>query len=88
VRRAAKVDFTQEGIVQALRAVGASVQSLAPIGQGCPDLLVAARNGALYLMEVKTGKAEPNELQKKWHVAWNSDVYVVRTAEEALKVIS
>jgi hypothetical protein len=28
-----------------------------------------------------------NEAQVKWHAAWQTPVYVVRTAEEALKVI-
>ncbi len=35
-----RVDDNQREIVKALRAVGACVQSLAEIGQGCPDLLV------------------------------------------------
>jgi Holliday junction resolvase len=86
MRRAAKVDASQEQIVSALRASGATVQSLAPIGQGCPDLLVAFRR-AMYLFEVKTGKAEPNDLQKRWHIAWNADVHVVRSPDEALRVI-
>jgi Holliday junction resolvase len=86
MRRAAKVDANQDQIVSALRAAGASVQSLAPIGQGCPDLL-AARAGQMWLFEVKTGKAEPNDLQKRWHIAWNADVHVVRSPDEALRVI-
>jgi hypothetical protein len=90
MRRAAKVDSVQEEIVSALRDAGARVQSLAAIGKGCPDILVANGEGiwsSLYLMELKTGKAEPNELQKKWHIEWNAPVYVVRTPEEALRVI-
>jgi hypothetical protein len=86
VRRAAKVDQNQEQIVTALRGYGASVQSLAPIGNGCPDLLVA-KGGRMYLMEVKRGKAEPNELQKRWHIEWRSEVHVVRSVDEALSVI-
>jgi hypothetical protein len=87
MRRAAKVDSTQDQIVSALRAAGCSVQSLAPIGRGCPDILAAAPGGAMFLFELKTGKAEPNELQKGWHIAWNAPVYVVRTADETLRVI-
>lgn len=86
MRRAAKVDMTQEQIVSALRAAGVSVQSLAPIGRGCPDLL-CAKDGEMWLFEVKTGKAEPNELQKRWHIDWRAPVYVVREADEALRVI-
>jgi Holliday junction resolvase len=86
MRRAAKVDANQDQIVSALRAAGASVQSLAAIGKGCPDLL-AARAGKMFLLEVKDGKAEPNELQKRWHIAWNAEVHVVRSPDEALRVV-
>jgi Holliday junction resolvase len=84
--RAAKVDANQEQIVTALRAAGASVQSLSGVGKGCPDLLVAFRK-AMFLMEVKEGKAKPNELQKRWHIAWCADVHVVRNPQEALQAI-
>jgi hypothetical protein len=88
MRRAAKVDAVQDAIVSALRAAGATVQSLAQIGHGCPDLLVSrAGDGELFLIECKTGTAEPNELQKRWHIAWNSCVHVVRDPEHALRVI-
>lgn len=86
MRRAAKVDQNQEEIVTALRSAGATVQSLAPIGKGCPDLLVSFRQG-MFLLEVKSGKEQPNELQRKWHIAWQAPVYVVRSAEEALGVV-
>jgi hypothetical protein len=39
-RRAAKVDISQPGIVKALRDAGCTVVSLAPLGNGVPDLLV------------------------------------------------
>lgn len=86
MRRAAKVDANQDAIVSALRAAGASVQSLAPIGKGCPDLL-AARMGQMWLFEVKRDKAKPNELQTLWHIAWRAPVYVVRSPDDALRVI-
>ena len=40
MRRAARTDSNHEEIVKALRAVGATVQSLAGVGHGVPDLLV------------------------------------------------
>jgi Holliday junction resolvase len=84
--RAAKVDQNQDQIVSALRAAGASVQSLAPIGKGCPDILAAYRR-CMFLFEIKRGNAKPNELQKKWHAEWHADVHVVRTPDEALRVL-
>lgn len=86
MRRAAKVDANQEQIVSALRAAGCSVQSLAPIGKGCPDLL-AAKGGNMWLFEVKRDRGEPNEMQVRWHAAWQATVHVVYGPEEALTVI-
>jgi hypothetical protein len=88
VRRAAKVDGNQAAIVSALEAIGASVQSLAPIGKGCPDLLIA-RGNSMWLLEVKNpkGKDAVNEAQSKWHIAWRAPVHVVRSVDEALRAI-
>lgn len=86
MRRAAKIDANQTQIVSALRAAGASVLSLAPIGKGCPDLLAAIR-GEMFLIECKHGKGKTNDLQKKWHEEWRADVHVAYTAEDALKAI-
>lgn len=89
MRRAAKVDASQGIIVDALRKVGASVQSLAAVGDGCPDLLVGYR-GYTKLLECKEarmkGRLRPS--QTDWHCAWIGDpVTVVETPEQALKAI-
>jgi len=39
-RRAARTDDNQTLIVEALEGAGASVQSLASTGNGCPDLVI------------------------------------------------
>ena len=90
-RQAARIDANQPEIVAALRRVGASVQSLAGVGMGCPDLLVCFRN-TLYLIEVKDGKKRPSERkltpwQEKWHMQWGGPVYIANSADEALAVI-
>lgn len=89
MRRAAKVDASQSEIVDALRKYGATVQSLAKVGDGCPDLLVGYRKKN-FLMEVKEpkvkGKLRPS--QKDWHEGWNGDyVYVVKDTQSALLVL-
>lgn len=91
MRRAAKVDANQDQVVSALRAAGATVQSLAAVGQGIPDLLVAFR-GEMYLMEVKDGAKPPSARaltpdQVKWHAGWGVPVHVVNHPEEALRAI-
>ena len=85
MRRAAHIDKSQPAIVAALRAIGASVQSLAPVGQGCPDIL-AGYKGVNVLIECKTvgeGHDKLNALQTEWHATWGGQVSVVRTPEEA-----
>lgn len=90
--RKAKVDTNQEVIVQALRAAGATVQSLAAVGHGVPDLLVGFRNQTV-LLEVKDGAKRPSqrrltEDQIKWHGQWNGGVLaIVDSAESALRVL-
>ena len=47
--RAAKIDANQEAVVLALRSAGATVQSLAGVGKGTPDLLVGYKGQTLHL---------------------------------------
>ena len=49
MRRAARTDENHTAIVQALLDAGCSVQSLAAVGCGCPDLLwgLAGVNGLI-----------------------------------------
>lgn len=92
MRRAAKVDANQEQVVQALRAAGATVQSLAGVGVGVPDLLVGYQ-GKTILLEVKDGHKPPSarrltEDQLKWHGAWRGGpLAVVDGVDAALRVL-
>jgi len=90
-RRAARVDDNQSEIVEALRNAGASVQSLAATGKGCPDLLVGYR-GINLLMEVKDGNKPPSARrltkdQVAWHGAWKAHVYIVKNKQEAIQLL-
>ena len=90
--RAARIDANHEQIVSALRAAGASVQSLAGVGKGVPDLLVGFQ-GKTMLMEVKDGKKTPSERrltedQLKWHGAWRGGpLAVVDSVDAALRML-
>jgi Holliday junction resolvase len=92
MRKAAKVDANQDQIVLALRTMGATVQSLAAVGRGVPDLLVGYK-GKTILMEVKDGRKTPSqrrltEDQLKWHGTWNGGTLaVVDGVEAALRVL-
>jgi hypothetical protein len=92
MRRAAKIDANQTPVVEALRAAGATVQSLAAVGQGVPDLLVGFQ-GQTVLLEVKDGRKPPSERrltddQLKWHGAWRGGpLAVVDGVDAALRVL-
>ncbi len=87
MRRAAKVDSNHAEIVAALRSAGATVQSLATIGQGCPDLLVGI-SGKTALLEVKAPKGRMTPDQHEWHAAWRGGTLaVVDSPEAALRIV-
>ena len=92
MRRAAKIDANQTAVVSALRAAGATVQSLAAVGDGVPDLLVGYRGHTL-LFEVKDGQKPPSQRrltddQQKWHAAWTGGTLcIVDGPEAALRAI-
>lgn len=92
MRRAAKVDDNQEAIVAALRAAGATAQSLAQVGKGVPDLLVGYRRQS-FLLEVKDPAQPPSKRaltadQQVWHRSWNGfPVAIVQTPDDALAAI-
>ena len=91
--RAAKVDANHVSVVKALRKAGATVQSLAGVGKGVPDLLVGIR-GRTALMEVKDGAKVPSARQLTpdqlvWHGAWQGGTLaVVDGPEAALRVLA
>jgi hypothetical protein len=90
--RAAKIDANQEAVVTALRTAGATVQSLASVGKGVPDLLVGYK-GQTLLMEVKDGFKAPsarllNKDQLRWHGSWKGGALaVVDSPDAALRMI-
>ena len=98
MRRAARIDANQPEIVDGLRKAGATVQTLATVGDGCPDLLIGYR-GKNYAAEVKDPNREGKkyrehetarvltEDQHKWHFFWQGQVSVIWTIDEALELI-
>ena len=77
--------------MKAFRSLGCSVQSLAAIGKGCPDLLVSCR-GAQHLVEIKDGAkcASAQKLtadQVRWHQGWKGQVHIVRSVSDAVDLV-
>jgi hypothetical protein len=82
VKYAAKVDANQSEIVDALRQLGCTVESLHRVGAGVPDLLVG-RSMRNYLFEVKGPKGKLQGPQIPWHEDWRGQVCVIRCWEDA-----
>lgn len=92
MRTPRRVDDNQVEIVKALRQAGCSVQSLAAIGKGVPDLLVA-RCGKMWLMEVKDGAKPPSARrmtpdEREWRLKWKAEVFTVNNVNDALAAIT
>lgn len=88
-----RIDANHNLIVNGLRAVGAEVQSLASVGKGCVDALVAYR-GTWYVGEIKDGSKPPSQRkltpdETKWHDRFSSHapVHIWTSLEDALKTI-
>lgn len=93
MRRRGRVDANQKAIVAALRGIGASVQSLADIGKGCPDILCGFR-GTTFLLEIKDGSKPPSARlltpdEGAWMAGWRGGaLHIVSSVDEALDTVA
>ena len=90
MRRAARRDDNESGIIKAMRACGAFVK---PINdEGTFDLLVWY-NGHTLVLEVKDGSKPPSarrltDAEQKFHDEWpGNNLYVVKSVQEALDLL-
>jgi hypothetical protein len=86
-----RVDTNHSEIVKGLRSIGATVQSLADVGKGCPDILVGVQ-GKNFALEIKDGAKTASRrkltiAEEEWQAAWRGQVAVVNSLDEALRVI-
>lgn len=90
---AKRVDDNHSEIVKGVRAVGGEVQSLAAVGKGCVDVLVAFR-GCWYVAEIKDGSKPPSRRKLTddeidWHkkFAPHAPVHIWTSLDDALRTI-
>ena len=86
MRRAARVDSNHLEIVEAFRSLGCSVLSLAAMGNGVPDLLVAIK-GITWLVEVKMPKKTQTPDQIKFEKHWQGKQIIVRDVANVQEVV-
>lgn len=92
MRRAAKVDANQQACVQVAKGMGASVQYLHRVGEGCPDLLIGWRRVNL-LTEIKDGDKSPSARkltpqQRAWHGTWRgAPVHVIESPDQMYELL-
>jgi hypothetical protein len=91
MRRAAKTDANHKTIVAAFRAMGCSVQSLAAVGKGVPDLLVAFA-GLNFLVEIKDGSKPKSQRQFTkpqvvWASTWRAPRHLVESVEDVQRLV-
>ena len=79
-----RLDSNHPEIVQGLKGIGATVQTLANVGGGCPDLLVGWQDNN-YLFEVKPQGQTLRKNQRDWHLSWQGQVRTVWDLDDCLK---
>lgn len=88
MRLIARIDKNQNEIVQALRKIGASVISTAPLGNGFCDIVVGYR-GKNYLFEIKSStKAKLTHHEEKFKNTWSGQYSIIYSFDDALKIIT
>lgn len=81
MRRRARVDVNHSEVATAFRQAGWSVLSLAPMGHGCPDLLVAhPAESDLRLIEVKAHGGRLTAEQLRFHQVF--PVTIIRSVDD------
>lgn len=82
MRRAAKVDYTQDSIVRALRAVGVQVECI-----GKPVDLLICHRGETSLMECKSPGGRFTRDQVEFIARWPGKLHVCHSADEAVRAV-
>ena len=92
MRRYPKLDVNHNEILRAARDLGATTQSLASIGDGCPDAVIGYKGHNL-IIEIKNGGEIPSrrkltEDEERWHSDWRGQVAVVESVDDLMELLN
>lgn len=87
-----RVDSNHAAIVNELRGARLSVQSLAKVADGCPDICVgyAGVNLLFEIKEWRNQRGDPRNLtsaEVEWHQSWLGQVAVVTSSRQVIEVM-
>jgi hypothetical protein len=87
-----RTDSNHTLIVAVFRAMGCSVQSIASVGKGCPDLLVG-KDGWTVPVEVKDGSKPPSARkltpdEEIWRTNWQGSYALIESPEQAHQMVA
>ena len=86
--RHGRIDGTQREMMDAARAAGAHVFSMADMGDGFPDLLIYCPwSDSYYLIECKSKCGRLTDAQQRWHTTYPALSHVCYSVEELLAII-
>jgi hypothetical protein len=91
MRLRGRTDANQTAIIRDLRKLGATVFGTSNLGSGFPDILVGFQ-GSNWLFEIKDPNQPPSKQkltddEKDFHLAWNGQVAVITSAEDAMDIM-
>jgi len=91
MRRYGRVDNNQKNIVKTLKSAGFSVQTLADVGSGVPDIAFAC-GGRNFLAEIKNSEMPPSKQaltpdQVIFHAKWRGEIFILHSVAETLVLI-
>ena len=91
MRHKARIDANQNRIRDVFRKMGATWQSLASVGSGCPDAVIGYEGGN-YMVEIKDGekpisKRRLTPQQQDWFANWAGQVTIIESEEQTMNFL-
>jgi hypothetical protein len=87
LRARPRLDANHKEVALAFEDLGCAVQSLAYLGGGVPDLLVACR-GVTWVVEVKVPGAAETYQQREWAARWQGRRVIASDLDDVISIVT